>query len=128
MGLLAASRPARAARFLGHVVSPCVRALPEVARLNSQYADRGLEVVGIACEKVGPAEGARRVRQNQARIAGLDYRILLADEYGRCPVQSQFQITSYPTLVLLDSDGTIVWRGNDVSRSRAAVIRKRLAN
>jgi thiol-disulfide isomerase/thioredoxin len=112
--------------FWGTWCTPCLRALPEVARLNSQFADRGLEVVGIACEKVGPVEGARRVRQTQARISGLDYRILLADEYGRCPVQSQFQIASYPTLVLLDSDGTIIWRGNDVAEAER-VIRKRLA-
>jgi len=113
--------------FWGTWCGPCVRALPEVARLNSQYADRGLEVIGIACEKVGPAEGARKVRQKQSQIDGLNYRILLADEYGRCPVQSQFQIASYPTLVLLDSDGTILWRGNDVSEAERQ-IRKRLIN
>jgi thiol-disulfide isomerase/thioredoxin len=112
--------------FWGTWCMPCLRALPEVARLNAQYADRGLEVVGIACEKVGPVEGARRVRQTQGRIPGLDYRILLADEYGRCPVQSQFQIAAYPTLVLLDADGSIVWRGNDVAEAER-VIRKQLA-
>jgi thiol-disulfide isomerase/thioredoxin len=113
--------------FWGTWCGPCVRALPEVARLNSQYADRGLEVIGIACEKVGPVEGARKVRQKQSQIDGLNYRILMADEYGRCPVQSQFQIASYPTLVLLDSDGTILWRGNDVSEAERQ-IRKRLIN
>jgi hypothetical protein len=67
------------------------------------------------------------VRQKQSQIDGLNYRILMADEYGRFPVQSQFQIASYPTLVLLDSDGTILWRGNDVSEAERQ-IRKRLIN
>lgn len=111
--------------FWGTWCGPCVRALPEIVRLNSQYGDRGLEVVGIACERSGPADAARRVRQTQSRVPGLDYRILLSEESGRCPVQTQFQISAYPTLVLLDSEGSILWRGHDVSEAER-VIRKRL--
>lgn len=111
--------------FWGTWCTPCVRALPEIARLHAQYADRGLEVVGIACERTGPADAVRRVRQIQNRVPGLDYRILIAEESGRCPVQAQFQITAYPTLVLLDGDGTILWRGNDAAEADR-VIRKRL--
>jgi thiol-disulfide isomerase/thioredoxin len=111
--------------FWGTWCGPCVRALPEIARLHSQYADRGLEVVGIACERTSPAESIRKVRQLQSRVPGLDYRILLAEESGRCPVQAQFQIAAYPTLVLLDGDGTILWRGNDAAEADR-VIRRRL--
>ena len=64
------------------------------------------------------------MRQTQARINGLNYRILLADEYGRCPVQAQFQVASYPTLVLLDTDGTILWRGGDVTEAERQVRRR----
>jgi hypothetical protein len=41
----------------------------------------------------------------------MNYRVVLAADHGRCPVQSQFGITQYPTLVLLGTDGTILWRG-----------------
>lgn len=113
--------------FWGTWCGPCMRALPEIARLHAAFGGRGLEVVGIACEKVGPTEGARKVRQVQTRTPGLDYRLLLGEEYSRCPVQSQFQIASYPTLVLLDADGTILWRGNDAAEAERQ-IRRRLGN
>jgi thiol-disulfide isomerase/thioredoxin len=111
--------------FWGTWCQPCMRALPDLVRLHSQYGDRGLEVVGISCERNGLADGARRVRQVQARIPGMNYRMLLADDYSRCPVQTQFQIHSYPTLVLLDGDGTILWRGSEVAEAEI-LIRRRL--
>jgi thiol-disulfide isomerase/thioredoxin len=111
--------------FWGTWCQPCMRALPDLVRLHSQYGDRGLEVVGIACERNGIADGARRVRQVQGRIPGMNYRVLLADDYARCPVQTQFQIHSYPTLVLLDGDGTILWRGSEVAEAEI-LIRRRL--
>jgi thiol-disulfide isomerase/thioredoxin len=113
--------------FWGTWCGPCVRSLPEIARLHSAFAGRGLEVIGIACERVGPAEGARKVRQVQSRTPGLDYRLLLGEEFSRCPVQSQFQIASFPMLVLLDADGTILWRGNDAAEAERQ-IRRRLGN
>ena len=51
----------------------------------------------------------------QNKVPGLDYRILLADDTNL--IQNQFQITAYPTLVLLDSDGVIVWRGSDAAEA-----------
>ncbi|MFO0808006.1 MAG: thioredoxin-like domain-containing protein [Gemmataceae bacterium] len=113
--------------FWGTWCGPCLRSIPELIRLQSTHRDRGLEVIGIACERGSSAENARRVRDKSRQIAGLNYRLVLADEEGRCPVRAQFRIESYPTLVLLDGDGTILWRGGsgqaaDLDR----VIRERL--
>lgn len=97
--------------FWGTWCGPCLRAIPELVRLQANYRDRGLEVIGIACERDAPPASARRVKDKARQIPGLNYRMLVADEDGRCPVRAQFHIESYPTLVLLDADGAIVWRG-----------------
>jgi thiol-disulfide isomerase/thioredoxin len=113
--------------FWGTWCGPCLRAIPELTRLQSTYRDRGLEVVGIACERGAAADNARRVRDIRHRITSINYRLLLADEPTRDPVQTQFRITQYPTLVLLDADGSILWRGGpDQIRELESMLRRRL--
>jgi thiol-disulfide isomerase/thioredoxin len=112
--------------FWGTWCGPCRRAIPELIRLQSTYGGRGLEVVGVACEKGAAADNARRVRAARGQMA-INYRLVLADEYGRCPVQGQFRIQQYPTLVLLDADGTILWRGGaDQGHELEQILRRRL--
>jgi thiol-disulfide isomerase/thioredoxin len=113
--------------FWGSWCVPCLKAIPDLVRLQSTYGGQGLEVIGIACER-GPAyDHARPVRMVRQKIPSINYRLLLAEESGRCPVQAQFQIRQYPTLVLLDADGTIVWRGGpDQMRTLEQIIRRRL--
>jgi thiol-disulfide isomerase/thioredoxin len=110
--------------FWGTWCGPCLRAVPEISRLHSTYAGSGLEVVGVACERGSPADNARRVRDTRQRLK-IGYRLVLADPPDRC--QDQFHITGYPTLVLLDGDGTIIWRGTpEQERELESIIRRRL--
>jgi thiol-disulfide isomerase/thioredoxin len=115
--------------FWGSWCGPCMRAIPKLVELQSHYRDGGLEVIGVACEQGPPAGYARKVRDARQRLPSINYRLVLADEYGRCPVQSQFRITQYPTLVLLDGDGTILWRGGaEKVHELEQILRRRLAN
>jgi thiol-disulfide isomerase/thioredoxin len=110
--------------FWGTWCGPCLRAVPEVSRLRATYAGSGLEVVGVACERGSPADNAARVRATRQRL-GISYRLVLADPPNHC--QDQFHITGYPTLVLVDGDGTILWRGApDQGRELEGIIRRRL--
>jgi thiol-disulfide isomerase/thioredoxin len=110
--------------FWGTWCGPCLRAVPELNRLHTNYAGSGLEIVGVACERGGPADNARRVRDTRQRLA-IKYQLALADSPERC--QDQFHITGYPTLVLVDGDGTILWRGGpDQSKELEGIIRRRL--
>jgi thiol-disulfide isomerase/thioredoxin len=110
--------------FWGTWCGPCLRAVPEVSRLHTTYGGSGLEVVGVACERGSPAENARKVRDTRQRLK-IPYQLVLADPTERC--QSQFRITGYPTLVLVDGDGSILWRGSpDQDRELEGIIRRRL--
>jgi thiol-disulfide isomerase/thioredoxin len=112
--------------FWGTWCMHCLRAMPELNNLQQQYGPAGLEVIGIACEYNNDAETMQKVR-NVVRQKNIQYEILMADPVGRCPVQSQFRVTMFPTLILLDEKGNIVWRGEgaqiEVVRS---VIQQRL--
>ncbi|MBX7102552.1 MAG: carboxypeptidase regulatory-like domain-containing protein [Gemmataceae bacterium] len=107
---------------------PCMRAIPDLVRLQQVYRLQGLEVIGIACENGNAGQNLARVQKARRTIPSINYRILLAGEPETDPVRAQFRPAGYPCLVLVDGDGTILWRGvggNAIGEAEA-VIRKRL--
>ncbi len=97
--------------FWGTWCMPCLRAIPHVKRLQSEYGSHGLEVIGVACERADEPDPTRAVRRVVDRQQ-INYRVLLAEKYQECPVQQKFAISAYPTLILLDGAGNILWRGD----------------
>jgi thiol-disulfide isomerase/thioredoxin len=88
---------------------PCVKSIPALVQLQAKYGSQGLEVIGIAVESGGSAqEQAYRV-DSKARTLGINYRQLVSGS-AFCPVRTSFNVKFVPTTVLVDQDGTIVWR------------------
>jgi len=112
----------------GSWCGPCLRAIPDLVRLQSQYRSKGLEVIGIACERGNGEENTRRVRKARQMLGNVNYRLLMAGEPESDPIRSQFRPAGFPALYLLDSDGTILWRGvgTDTLPELEGVIRSRL--
>ena len=99
--------------FWGTWCSPCVQGMPYLVDLQRRYGPRGLEIVGIAYEEGTMTEKIQRVnfvRQRQ----GANYRILLG-EGDHCPVLTKLGVRSFPTLILLDGRGQILWRGEGLT-------------
>jgi thiol-disulfide isomerase/thioredoxin len=93
--------------FFGSWCIPCRQAIPEMIDLQARYGAFGLDVVGIAYEEEGtPQEQVQRLKGLRDRM-GVNYRILVGD-MNTCPVKSQFGVTNFPTLVLLDEVGRIL--------------------
>lgn len=109
---------------------PCIKAMPELIRLQTRYRSRGLEVIGVACEKNSHAANVAAVQGLRRRTPQLNYPLLIAGEPGHDPVRSQFRPEFFPTLILLDADGTVLWRGvgGDSIREADALIRARLGS
>src|SRR5262249_9513762 len=88
----------------------CIQAIPHLNALQKQYGPYGLEVVGIAYEEGSPQEQARKV-ERIARSKNVSYKLLLGGGQATCPVRAQFEVARWPTLVLLDENSRIIWRG-----------------
>jgi thiol-disulfide isomerase/thioredoxin len=98
--------------FWGTWCPPCCEAIPHLKILHQLYAPYNLEVVGIAYESGAPQAQARKVTALRDRLK-IPYRLLLGSgKDNPCPVRDQFQIDAYPTLILLDETGQIIWRSN----------------
>lgn len=95
--------------FFGTWCVPCIQAFPHLNILHDRYGSAGLEIVGIAYEEGTPLEQLATV--NRVRVhRNIDYRLLLGGGRNKpCPVRQQFAVKRFPTLVLLDDSGKIVW-------------------
>ena len=88
----------------------CLNSVPRLNELQNDYGQYGLQVIGIACETGTPEQ--QRLKASQVRIRyRMNYLTLLSGGGPeQCPVVNSFQVTSYPTLILIDAKGTILWR------------------
>jgi len=87
---------------------PCVRAMPHLQELHRRYARYGLKVLGVTDPSGNPTETAARARMLRDRL-GLNYTLLL-DRHQSEPLRNRFGIQLYPTMVLLDRHGNLLWR------------------
>ncbi|WP_406699719.1 redoxin domain-containing protein [Singulisphaera sp. Ch08] len=95
--------------FWGTWCQPCLRSVPHLVDLQKRMGPSKLKVVGIACEQGPRAERAKLVAQEVRRL-GINYPVLLSGMDGPCPLQEALKVQAYPTLILVDRQGRIVWR------------------
>lgn len=115
--------------FWGTWCLHCQHAIPHLKDLQYRYGPYGLEVIGIAYEEGAPQDQVQKVSRVRNRL-GMNYRVLMGSDRATCPVRTQFQVRSWPTLVLLDDQGRIIWRGEGFDaeqiRELEIIIRQRL--
>jgi thiol-disulfide isomerase/thioredoxin len=115
--------------FWGTWCVHCLHTVPHLNILQERYGPYGLEVIGIAYEEGTSQEQVQKVSRVRQRLA-INYRLLMGSDRSRCPVRSQFAVSIWPTMVLLDESGRIIWRAEGVDRQHLteleAIIRQRL--
>lgn len=95
--------------FWGHWCSPCLKAMPKVKALHAQYAPK-LTIIGIGMEAPGDlAVWKQAIRKYEA--PGLQLSELQGDEG---PVISGYNVTAFPTYMLLDPKGALLLSTNEV--------------
>lgn len=95
--------------FWGTWCQPCLKSIPHLVDLQKRMGSTKFKVVGIACEQGPPAEQAKKVATEVARL-GINYPVLMSGMDGPCPLQDALKVQSYPTLILVDREGRILWR------------------
>jgi thiol-disulfide isomerase/thioredoxin len=91
--------------------APCRRATPKLVELYQKYHAWGLEVVAIANESGSIEQQVAQIRGMRGRYV-IPYPTLLASG-PRCPVLTQFDVHAFPTVILLDENGEIIFRSRD---------------
>jgi thiol-disulfide isomerase/thioredoxin len=81
---------------------PCRFEIPELQRMQNQYASKGFEVIGVSLDE-GDVDGVKNFVGEQK----VTYPIVLDPEQK---LANLLQISVLPTTVLLDRDGKIVWK------------------
>jgi thiol-disulfide isomerase/thioredoxin len=104
---------------------PCRAAMPHLAALQSKHGESGLQVVGVLCDGGSVASRRDRLKKFEERQA-FRYPVLFS-EPGECPVRLQLNVRRYPTLVLLDDTGRIVWSKEGYDASTASELDKAIA-
>jgi len=113
--------------FWGTWCKPCLDSIPHLIGLQKQYGPRRLKVVGIACEKSTPEQRAAKV-DAFARKLGINYTVLLSTMDGSCPVQKAMQVRYYPTMILLDRKGQVVWSASGATAANFQRLDRALAS
>src|SRR5271166_1806983 len=106
--------------FWGTWCAPCRKSISHLIEIQQTLGGRKVQVVGIACERTPAKERAANVAKSLKELK-INYPVLISSMDGTCPVQDAFQIQFYPTLVLVDRQGRILWReqgATDVTLAR----------
>ncbi|MFO0938046.1 MAG: thioredoxin-like domain-containing protein [Gemmataceae bacterium] len=88
---------------------PCKKAVPELIEFQRRYGANGVELVGVVCDESSETD-RRTAASSYARTYGLNY--LLYTEAKAKEIRKQFGVDRYPTLVLVDSTGSVLWTGH----------------
>ena len=105
--------------FWGTWCPPCIQSVPHLIALQEKLGAGRLKVVGIAYEKSGSAAERAALVTASASKLGINYQVLLGDS-DSCPLQAALHVQAYPTMVLLDREGHILWRDQGSSAGTLA--------
>ena len=112
--------------FWGTWCKECMDSIPQLVALQKKYGPETLRVVGIACEREAAGTRNTQVAAAAERL-GINYSVLVAS-LDDDPVQRDFQVRFYPTMVLLDRRGKVLFRGEGGTESNMFRLEKALTS
>jgi thiol-disulfide isomerase/thioredoxin len=113
--------------FWGTWCRPCLSSVPHLVELQKRFDGRTLAVVGIACES-GPASASTAHVADVAKRLGINYTVLVSSkDDAASPVQEALHVAAYPTMVLIDRNGRVVWRDQGATTPTLARLDRILA-
>ncbi len=86
---------------------PCLDTIPELKQLYSAYKDKGFDIISISVDETANVP----IWQRRVKEHGLTWPQYLEENNFRV---NELGIKSFPTFILLDSTGKVVWRDFDL--------------
>ena len=94
--------------FWGTWCQPCVKAIPHLVDLQERMGKK-LVILGVACESDASNVAAPRVAATAAKLH-VNYPIVISRNDGSGPLEEAMQVQAFPTMVLVDRQGRVLWR------------------
>lgn len=113
--------------LLEFVSTNCPNCKPAVAvlrDLQSRYGADGLQVIAVLCDEV-PLRQRAAAAARYARDNNTNYAVYVEPGPQTGAVRDRYNVEGYPTAVLLDSTGSVVWKGHPAKRSEIEAAVKR---
>jgi len=87
----------------------CKPVIPVLKDLQARYATAGLQVIAVLCDELPPSQRAAAAGKYGSDYQ-LNYSVFI--EPGATPgaLRDRLGVEAYPTAVLLDANGAILWR------------------
>lgn len=89
----------------GTFCGPCLNEMPDLGQLAQEYADAGVQIIGLVGDVTESEEDAEAVRELVEQTKA-DYRHLLPSEDLQTKVLSGLMY--YPTTIFIDQEGYVV--------------------
>jgi len=81
---------------------PCNKAIPELNKIYQTYKDKGVNVLGINCD------GPRSISKVAPLVNSLQIKYTVLLDINS-EVMNYLNLSAFPTLILVDTKGKIVW-------------------
>lgn len=104
--------------FWGTWCQPCLKSIPHLVSLQERMGNR-LAIIGIACESDAPDKSAAKVAATVKRLK-VNYPVLLSRNDGSCPLQEALHVQAFPTMILVDREGRVLWRDQGATSATLA--------
>jgi cytochrome oxidase Cu insertion factor (SCO1/SenC/PrrC family) len=96
--------------------APCIKASKYLDEYYRQYSDSGLVILGM-----NPIDGLARIKQHNKKW-NVGYVGVKCDE----KTKNDYDVSSYPTFILIDRNGMIVYRNSGFSKSMMESIKLKI--
>ena len=101
--------------FMSSTCEHCPKVIPILKDLQSRYGASGLQLAGVLCDDLPLSERAATAAR-YGRDNNLNYALYV--EPGRAgSVRDGYDIQRYPTAMLLNSAGKVLWKGHPGERA-----------
>ncbi|MBL8067025.1 MAG: TlpA family protein disulfide reductase [Armatimonadetes bacterium] len=95
--------------FWGFWCPYCVQELPDLRKINDSLKGRDFVLLGINTD----AADAGQIKKQLAK-SPVDWRQGLIPD--KAPMHADYQVSEFPTKVLIDKKGTVVYIGNTITK------------
>jgi thiol-disulfide isomerase/thioredoxin len=112
--------------FVSTNCTHCKTVLPVLTGLQSQYASSGLQVVAVLCDEL-PLNLRQVAAGKYAKDHNVNFAVFVEPGAKAGALRDSFGVEAYPTAVLLDANGKLLWKGHPRDKQPLeAAVRKAL--